>query len=127
MPQQHEQLHKDLGRSMWSLRVHIPAAHDSSSIVDASHLRCSQPAKAMSLASIAEEAIWACNAVSPASNTHVQFTTHHYPIATSVPALDREVWQVLQEVRATAQDELKFQDWKARVIASRCQKVGIQK
>ena len=113
-----------LGRRMWSLEVHIPNAHDSSSIVDASHLRCGQPKKKMSLANIAEDAIWACSVVTGSSasksGTHAQFTTRFYttPGPGRVQLLDRELEQALAEVKGRAKDEQQFQDWQSFVIES---------
>ena len=115
-----------LRRSMWSLEIHIPAAHDSSTIIDASHLRCGERKKPMSLASIAEGAVWACNRASRASGTHGEFIARHYPIATPFQQHDKELQQVLQEVKGTAQDALQFQNWKTCMIKSHCKKGGSQ-
>ena len=98
-------------RAKWSLHVHIPNGHKSTIVVDASDLRHCQPKQAKGLANVAMDAVrnnrstcsaWGANAQFPCCSSN---STRPNPI-------DRELQQVLEQVKNTREDELQFKAWK---------------
>ena len=101
-------------RVKWSLHIDISNAHKSTCVVDASCLRHCQPRPAMSLASIAEDAIRHNRGTCTSWSTRVQFSP--CPGDEAEPNVtDKELQQVLHEVKNTQQDELQFQAWKRSI------------
>ena len=113
-----------LQRDEWSLQVRIPDMHNTSTmttIVDASRLRRSQPNRArMSLANVALDAIHKNGTTRTTSwGAHVQLSCQSRS-ATPPKLCDRELQEVLEQVKNTQSDAMQFQIWKSSFESHEC-------
>jgi hypothetical protein len=112
----------DSKRTKWSLHINIPDAQKSTIIVDASSLRHCQPRQTKNLANIAMGSVrnghagtsstWGAH-VHPPPQRCPSNATRRKPIRN--PPIDRELQQVLGQVKNAQKDELEFQAWKRSI------------